>query len=521
MSDYGAALNRLVAWAAFFHDAQTLEDLADLSLRDLMKESGLLAVSHAIPVAQAADDAISALEVGSAFEQFYQSLDDRRQVIALRRTYADEPEVLEQLGAEFGVSRERARQLEADVTKAFQERAAVRFMRSAMQLRQTLPMIVSGSALEAILDRLVDEASPGIRRAAKVALLRNIGYERVEESWASREFRQLANQLRERGPDFANPLGIIDEDSLRESFERLNDDTWLSLTAAAGLKRVQGSLVLRDTREVRLLLVLGRLGEPATRDRLAELTDLEVRSLGTVLSGSDSFVRVTKDTWGLTGWTDDPYDGVVGEIIQRIESGCGEARVSDLLTEIPDRFQVSASTVQAYLATPKFVIYGDFVRLAETTVVDAPPLTQLRDVVWTESGQPVLRLTVLEHHLGGWSIKIPPAVAIHLGVGPDTDRMVPVRHPEGCQAVSVIWRAHDPNGPEFGRLREALLALGAKPGAEVFVTLEPSGLTITDDGRSFQVRSRSSPPETGRLVSEAPPGSPSPALERMKLRRRL
>lgn len=523
MFDYRAVADQLIGWAVLFHDAESFEDLADLSIERLLAETGLDGAVHAIALDEAADSVVKRLEVGTAFEAFMQSLDARRQVIALRRTYADHPEILEELGTEFGVTRERARQLETDVRQAFSDFAGIRFMQSAIRLRQTLPQVICEERLTRILDRLVEQATPDTRTAAKVALLQHIGYEKVGalELWASRAFRASVNDLQERAADFADEHGVVDESRLRESLGVGPDKTWVSLTKAAGLKRVLGHFVIRDTREARLYLALRLFSKPATKEELAERTDLDVRSVAAALSANHSFVRITKDTWGLPGWTDDPYDGVVGEILQRIEAGGGQASVQHLLTEIPDRFGVSPATVHTYLATPKFSVDGDVVRISETVDVDVTPLSSLREVVWTKDGQPVLRVTLAPIHLDGYSIKVPAAAAMHLGVGPDSEGVVPVLEPEGCQNASLIWRAHDPSGPEIGRLREALVAVGATAGGDVFIVLNTDSVTVTQEGGDFLPTRPRVEPAHEQPVPRALNGLESPALERMKSRRRI
>ena len=46
----------------------------------------------------------------------------------------------------------------------------------------------------------------------------------------------------------------------------------------------------------------------------------------------------------------------------------------------------------------------------------------------------------------------------------------------------MIWRSYDPNGPEIGRLREALLECGLQPGEEAFVLLARDALMVLDSG---------------------------------------
>jgi len=89
------------------------------------------------------------------------------------------------------------------------------------------------------------------------------------------------------------------------------------------------------------------------------------------------------------------------------------------------------------------------------------------------------------HHLKGNSQKVSVAVAQHLGVGLDGSIKIPFEHPRGVDDASVIWRSYDPNGPEIGRLREALLESGVQPGEEVFVVLRREGLRLLTDASQF------------------------------------
>ena len=93
----------------------------------------------------------------------------------------------------------------------------------------------------------------------------------------------------------------------------------------------------------------------------------------------------------------------------------------------------------------------------------------------------MLRFTIGGHHLRGNSQKISGAVAQHLGVGLDESAKIPFVQPAGVDAASVIWRSYDPNGPEMGRLREALLECGLAPGDTACIELHPDGLTMLPD----------------------------------------
>ena len=63
---------------------------------------------------------------------------------------------------------------------------------------------------------------------------------------------------------------------------------------------------------------------------------------GSHLSVIPSVVKADKDRWGLKDWVDDEYDGIVGEIIQRIEEDGGATTTERLLTELPGKFSVNS-----------------------------------------------------------------------------------------------------------------------------------------------------------------------------------
>ena len=152
------------------------------------------------------------------------------------------------------------------------------------------------------------------------------------------------------------------------------------------------------------------------------------------------------------------------------------------LRRFPARFDVLPATVRNYIGTRKFQVVGEMVRVVDRPATPVQSLRDARDVVWTREGNPVLHFAIGAHHLKGNSQKISGAVAQHLGVGLDQSAKIPFVHPAGVDAASVIWRSYDPNGPEMGRLREALLECGLAPGDTAYVVLNPGGLSMLQGG---------------------------------------
>ncbi len=423
----------------------------------------------------------SPIQIGHEFGRALASLDERRRIIALRRTYARKPEKLAALGDEFGISRERTRQLEANLRWKVESSTRDLVGQGVRWLRAVLGQVADVGDFREALEELVGDAPPRWRKAVEVAVTDAAGYVVMEGVVGNRVFRDFVEEIRQRAPRFANRVGVVDEDALREAVEVGAGARWEPAIRNAGLIRIRVNLVLRDTRRARVALALEEAGVPLVREEIARLADLPNNTtLSSLLSSDASFVRLTKDRWGLHTWTDEPYEGVVSEILKRIEREGGKMEVQTLLDDIPERFGVLQATVRNYLATRKFVMSEGFVEIAHRPVAPAQDLAEARDVVWTAEGEPVLRFVAGAHHLRGNSQKISMAVAQHLGVGLDCSAKIPFARPSGVDPASVIWRSYDPNGPEMGCIREALKASGRRPGEEVYLLLDPGGLRLLD-----------------------------------------
>ena len=480
------AMERLLGAAALFHGAETLADLAEIDLGLLLEQSGLDASAKRLGLLDAASRVRSEMRVGKEFADVLQAMDARARKIALERTYSWNPVKLAALGNDFGVSRERARQLEVRLRANVDATVSNSLARAARQLRRVVGMAAGAEEFRRVVDLLVGDSPPEWREAVEVALMKVAGYEHLDGVVGDARFRTLVAEARRVAPDFANEAGVVDEEGLRTEIGAADATEWDALLRNAGLVRVGGSLALRDTRRVRVFLALREIGEGATRVAIARLAELaDNSSLASLLSSDPLFARLTKDKWGLSEWTTDPYEGVVSAIFRRIEVGGGTTSVAELTEDIAATFGVLPATVRNYLGTRKFRVKDGQASIVESPVAPAGDLDEARDVVWRRDGTPALRFTVGAQHLRGNSQKVSAAVAQRLGVGLDGAAKFPFADPPNVDAASVIWRSYDPNGPEMGRLREALAARGAKPGDEAFVLLEREGLRLLTDASQF------------------------------------
>lgn len=468
-----------MGYAVLHLGARTISDLAELDLGKLLDESGLAPVAGEIELAPAVGALRPEVQFGSAFAAAIRGLGERRRLIALQRTYSSNPEKLAALGDQFGVSRERARQLEVSLRQTVSNRVGDTTRSAAEWLKSALGPSAPTEDFQKILALAVGDVPAEYKEAAEVALMEAAGYEYMDGAVGDADFRLRVKKVRGLAPGCANEAGVVDETELRRAAGGGGARQWELLVRSAGLVRIGESLVIRDTRRARIFLALEDLGEPATRTKLAAHARLaDNTTLSSLLSSDPLFVRLTKDKWGLSGWTDDPYEGVVTEIVKRINRAGGEIAADVLVDEIPSKFEVLPATVRNYLSTRKFTTRKGMVRVVQTPVAPPQPLSEARDVVWTRDGEPALRFQVGAHHLKGNSQKVSMAVAQHLGVGLDASEKIPFAEPAGVDDASLIWRSYDPNGPEMGRLREALEAIGAEPGESVTVVLEPGALRM-------------------------------------------
>lgn len=449
--------------------AESLADLAGLSFESLLRQSGLEEVAGEIK--------LTPPPVGALFAEALNAVDDRRRVVALKRTYARDPEKLEELGREFGVSRERARQLEVGLRHVLKEEIGDAMAAAARWLRRSVGSAAETEEFDDAIAMLVGDAPEEVRSAAEVAVMQVADYHRLESGVGDTEFRELVDRVQTMTARFANAAGVVDEEQLMEAAGETS--RWELVVRNAGLARIGEYLAVRDTRRARVFVALEKLGEPVTRPCLAKAAGLaDNTTLSSLLSSDRLFVRLTKDKWGLREWTDNPYEGVVAEIVKRIARAGGEIAVEELLEEIPMQFDVLPATVRNYLGTRKFQTRDGMVRVVPSPDAPSQPLSEARDVVWTPDGEPAIHLVVGAHHLKGNSQKVSMAVAQRFGVGPDGSAKIPFADPAGVDDASLIWRSYDPNGPEMGRLREAMKAVGAGPGDLVTVILRTDGLRM-------------------------------------------
>ena len=466
----------IAAAAQELRGAATVGDLLRLDLSDLITAAGADAALDEFPL-ETDSPTVADLAV-EAVAACLELMSETQRMVVLGRLATNSPTTLQELADTARLSRERIRQLGRQATEALDEAAGPSLGLLALTASERLGDVTTKPALEELVVELVPEPrqvgsvdSPVVTRWALVARL---GYECRDGLCLSSRAVEAATTLKDAGPRLTDDAGLIDSEQIHQAVRpELHDDVG-TLVRWIGWHRLSEHVAPRATARARVKAALLKIGAPATKAELAAESGLTERQVGGALSNIASVARATKDRWGLREWIDDVYEGIPAEIVQRINEDGGSTRLNRVLDELPRLFNVSESSVWAYLNTPAFRVEHGWVTEATESDIEAGRLVDVIDG-HSEDGDPYWTFEVAQRHLEGYSLQgVPAEVAVALGCTFGNRTMVPVRNPPECEDVSVIWRKTSMHGPEIGRLSSALQSLGARDAVPVRLVIHAS-----------------------------------------------
>jgi hypothetical protein len=421
---------------------------------------------------------------GDIYDEVYESLPEHLQIIAKKRAHTYSPLSLDNLGTEFGLTRERVRQIEIKVEDKF----ATRFkqMDVAVQsrvMRATLGKVVPLRSARSLAKNLVNSSRHP--ELAFFAFLQLIGPYKAKNNWIVRsDALDRVNSLKSIILDQADRIGRIDPFIIgRETagLFRQEGERDLFLLEYLNLQRIFDEWVKGLSQRRRVFLSLYKIGKPATKEEIANYAGIDDPSrVGSYLGGNDFICRADKERWAFIEWVDDPYEGIVREIEQRIEEDGGKTTLEKILTELPSKFGVAEASVSAYLASPKFIVKDGYVKCATQDEINSTYFGDVEDVstaVRLEDGSWGVRIKVEERFLAGYSATIPAPIAWECGLEPGDSVLVPV---DGTKyTVSLIWRVNNLlKTIDLGRIAPVLREFGLKQGDDIVVVPSIYGVRI-------------------------------------------
>lgn len=413
------------------------------------------------------------------FDAYLLKLDSRSRDVLVSRTFKlDDSRTLEDVADRWSVTRERIRQIEMQVKGKLIDNFSTTFLTIGSRLLENFVgsltktdclheaaiTVANGSYFRNTLAAFVLELfGPWLRRGCWSY------HQSIEEDIAS---------LRVKIASKANTYGIIESKHISAACDHLfantNDrDQFLKEELRFGY--ACDNWIVKDTLQYQFRSALKKIGQPATREEIADLLNIPLNRIAGVLGNQiDGVVRADRYRWGFNEWVEDIYDGIVGEIEQRIDEYKGAVPIQVLLREIPSKFNVAEASVRAYLATSAFIVEDDIVRSANADDYVHQHPSSCSSAVMID-GQWGGKTRIYDRHLNGYSLGVNFDVAFANGVRPEDNLVVPV---EGHNYnVSLIWRSHSINRLiDVGRVAGFLTSQGYKDGDWLYVI--PSRTTV-------------------------------------------
>ena len=389
---------------------------------------------------------------------------------------------LAEVGVLADVTRERIRQVQVKVERRVAEALGPETRLVASVLREELAPIIEEQAFDRHLDQRLGKGTTQSERLFWNVVVAEMGYSCQLGTYMNEQAKLVIEELFSRAHGLADDAGLVEESQLLTCLPSEDwHQHWPLLRQHTGLHDLNGFLSIRNSAKARAKSALMSIGHAATREEIADLCGLSITQTTGAFSNIPSVVRASKDKWGLKEWVDDEYDGIAGEIIQRIKEDGGSTTTERLLRELPEKFGVSSKSVYAYMHTPKFVIQDGWVRLANVSSLE---FRSLDDVVDGQDldGAPYWTFAVESRFFDGYSVLgVPPEFAKALGCDPDGSSHVRVENLPLCRDLSVRWRLASTTGASLGYVADALTKLDIQVGQIVRVTLKgPNRVTLTE-----------------------------------------
>lgn len=512
--DAGIYLGPLLAAGAELYGAQSLADALSPEFLRLAWKMGLKAKLAALDISGVVAGtpglvSLAATQLGLALETTSAT---ERTIIELRLLRTP-PHTLEEVGNVVGVTRERIRQIQAKLERKIRDTLGqphhslarpIGLAVVASVLLEQFGHMASEDEVQRRFDQLLSSTPEVVNAMLRKILIEEMDFTLNDGVYVDEPARRIIAGIRTWARELADDAGLVGEEQL---VAKLPGEEWRPLWPLlrdrSGLHRLYGTLALRDSAKARTKAALLSIGRPASREEIGAVCGFEEGRVGAYLSNVPSVVRADKERWGLKEWIDDEYDGIAGEIIQRIEEDGGATTTERLLTELPSKFNVSPASVRAYMQTPRFEIRDGSISLASASSVR---LRSLDDVIHGRDNDhsPFWTFVVESRYFEGYSVVgVPPEFAKALGCAPDSGLELRVENLPDCRTLSLRWRLASTTGASIGYLSEPLRQLGLHPGGRARVTIKgPRSVALSaDDGSPQAPQSAEADATLARILS--------------------
>ena len=481
MSTFNRHLYEFARWAIAETDAQTFGE----ALAELIRAGTTNDVWKPVAKVSLAELAENPKHPYKVLDEWVEQFDERTRATYIARISSRPHKflTLEDLGAEFGVTRERIRQIEAKVLRILEtfltseEAHPIRWRAST--LRRTLGVAAPIHTVEHLLT-----SPPGCNDHRGVLLDMAGPYDREGEWFTLRAARDIDPSLLIL--TYADEVGRIDRDI---ATSKLTDwgldvalhDRWL--TRDGSVRLFKGQIVLWGTSvSDRLAFALADIGRPATVDEMIAHVDEDRsrNSINNALAGDPKLVKVSRSHWALASWNLAEYSGIAESMRELIEESGGSIAINRIVDQMHKTFGISEKATLTYCGAPMFVVVGETIRLR--TQQDGP-FRFNRDLIGRTPGVFYLspmrlgRLLKLDKNiLRGSGTALTHAAGSILEV--DVNARLSFSNQLGDK-VEITFPETSIMGPSIGSLRRIVERLSAREGDYLALVLDRTDMTVS------------------------------------------
>lgn len=474
-----ASMYRFAKWALAETQATTLGDaLAEILRRPTGTRAWASVAS--IRLAELISPPAHPYEIMDAWSM---TQEPRSRTVFWARVSESTPRVtLQELAAEFGVSRERIRQVEVRVRHAFQrflsedESAPIHWR--AESIGQILGVAGKFNTVEEKLT-----APDHCRDYSKIVLelagpyVTEKGWYVLESALQDEPTPRILGQADEAGRiDFELASRCLTEWGLETAYHH----DWL--TRNGDIRHFNNHLVYWGTSvNDRLVFALADLGSPATIDELMRHIgeDRSRQSAVNAASSDARLVRVSRTHWGLSSWDLPEYAGTAYSMRSLLVEAGGSMSIDEVVLKMSRTFQVSEGTTRTYCQCPMFVTKGNTIRLRtqedEPYKLNMESIDRATGVFHLGSGRVGLLLKVDHNMLRGSGTMLPRAAGAILQV--DVNANLEFADRLG-NLVMVTFPETAFMGPSLGSIRLIAENLSVDEGDSLTLVLDQSSMSV-------------------------------------------
>ena len=418
-------------------------------------------------------------ELSVAVEALLEGFDDRGLRIIRDRILGLRPTTtLEEFGREFGLTRERVRQIEVGLREKLNRRLAFPKLACIKRAADSFATQIGLACPSRYIDELVT-----LTRATSCSsdllpiLLWQGGPYAPAENWL---IRHPLHETRELLESLLPPIGTSESQidvQTRLIEQGLDPQFCVEILNYFECRTFDNGMVVRWRGSLadKAFLLLANHAKPMTREEISSQIPEEhsIRTLGNYLFSDARFARVNLTDFALAAWGTPEYKGIVPEITQEIGRRGGEATLAELRGSLVSKFGVSDRSIVSYLNSPFFTrtLGGGFrVRREDETLAiqSKPELARscfLVDRRWT------YRLQVDSELIRGSGRNVSTAFAAGISLAPGEVKLYASPHGD----FRISWLGSQPS---VGSIRMAIEEYGLAVGDWLYLRPDADHITF-------------------------------------------